>query len=182
MGLIIFIIIIVFFCFVRRVPPNTAIIIDRDSHYLKTKRRGFYFINPATDKITTRVSTFPITEFYSNTFETHDSTFYHLYFQVTYKATDIEMVLSSLQDSRRSIYDVVNCSLETVIGTLSRNDMNYKVDINSIAFRQLESMLEPFYIDVTSFKLISRNEIIAELGRQQKFQKHVSSGENPISN
>ena len=58
--------------------------------------------------------------------------------------------------------------------------MNYKIDINEIAFKQLEYMLEPFYIDVTSFKLVSRTERGAQIGAEELFRKHVSRGDNPV--
>ena len=72
MGGIILLIIIILLVYVRTVPANTAIIIDRDTHYHKTVRRGFYFMLPGRDKITTQVSTNKITKYYANNFETHD--------------------------------------------------------------------------------------------------------------
>ena len=173
-------VLIILAAYIKKVPLNTILIIDRNTHYLKTKRHGYYFFNPKTDKITTKISTNMVTEYYRNVFETHDSCFYDLYFAVSYKAENVEMVISSLQDSRRSIYDVINCAVETVIGTLSDQDLNYRTDLNTPIFQQLESMLEPFYIDVAQFKLYTRTKITSELGEERKFRKHVSRGENPI--
>ena len=181
MDFLVIVIIICALCFIRVVPAKTALIIDRNSHYCKTKKGGIYLFNPTTDKVTTKISTFPVTETYSNTFETHDSYFYRTTFTVTYVATDIDMVLSSLQDSRRSIYDVINCSVETVMSSLVMKDMSNRATINQEMFHQLESMLEPFYIDVTSFKLISLIGVSQSLGQQERFKKHVSRGDNPIS-
>ena len=177
---ILFLVIIFLGSFVKKVPLNTVIVIDRNTHYCKTKRHGYYFFNPKTDVVTTKISTNIVTEIYRNVFETHDSCFYELNFAVSYKATDLEMVLSSLQDSRRSIYDVINCAVETVVATFSDQDMNYKTDLNTPIFHQLESMLEPFYIDVTAFKLYTRTKLISEIGEQRKFRKHVSRGDSPI--
>jgi len=182
-GLIIFgviIFIVILSQYIKSVPPNTILIIDRNTHYLKTKRRGLYFFNPKTDKITTKISTSPVTENVINTYKTHDDCYYRLQYSVVYNSTDIEMTISSLQDSKRSVYDIINCALEATVASLSRNDMNYKVDINEVAFKQLEYMLEPFYIDVTGFKLISRNERGAQVGAEELFRKHVSRGDNPV--
>ena len=70
----IILIVIIFFIgnFLKAVPANTVIIIDRNSHYLKTKKSGFYFFNPATDKVTTKISKYIINKNYSDFFETHD--------------------------------------------------------------------------------------------------------------
>ena len=171
----------IFFSRIRQVPPGTVVIIDRNSHFHKKKRGGFYLFNPATDKITTKISRFPITENYTNTFVTHDSTYYRITYSFTYKAEDVEMVLSSLEDSRRSIYDVVNCAIETAVGSLTMREMaDYNYDLNKVCFAQLETMFEPFYVDVTSFKIIYRSAVNPTIGESQLFRKHVSRGDNPV--
>ena len=53
--IVIIILIIIFGSFIKFVPANTVIIVDRNSHYLKTKRSGMYLFNPATDKVTTKI-------------------------------------------------------------------------------------------------------------------------------
>ena len=176
--------IIVFFTLlsrIRQVPPGTVVIIDRNSHFHKKKRSGFYLFNPAIDKITTKVSRYTITETYTNTFATHDSNYYRLTYAFSYKAEDVDMVLSSLEDSRRSIYDVVNCAVETAIGSLTMREMaDINYDLNKVCFTQLESMLEPFYVDVLSFKILYRSAVHPSLGESQLFKKHVSRGDNPV--
>ena len=126
------------------------------------------------------ISTNEITEKYSNIFKTHDDNYYELIFSFSYKALDINMVLSSLQDSRRSIYDIVNCAVETVVASLGFLDLPQKDNLNATIFRQLESMLEPFYIDATNFRLMSYRKVEPLYGRAHKFNKHVSSSDNPV--
>ena len=53
--IIFFIILFCVFC-VRKVPPHTVIIIDKNSHYLKTKKSGYYIMLP-NYKVTTKIST-----------------------------------------------------------------------------------------------------------------------------
>lgn len=185
-GLIIWIIIIsviLWASFIRKVPPNTVIIIDRNSHYHKTKKRGYYFFNSKTDQITTKISTNPIRETYGNIFKTHDDKYYELNYSFEYKATEgIDKVLSSLQDSRRSIYDVVNCAVETVVLTFSQKDVTQGAfKNNETFFKQLETMLEPFYIDATSFRAHFYREVPEAYGTLHKFTKHVPSSNGIIS-
>ena len=123
---IVIIIILIMLSRLRKVPDNTTIIIDRNSHFHKKKKRGYYFFNPSTDVVTTQISLHDITEIYTNVFKTHDDLYWELKFSATYHAIDMNMVLSSLQDSRRSIYDVVNCAVETVMATLSAKDINQR--------------------------------------------------------
>ncbi len=182
---ILFIVFVSFIISIRRVPSNTIIIIDRNSHYLKTKRKGFYFLG-ANDKITSKISTSSITENYSNVFVTHDNYYYRVDFKVTYAAEDVEMVLSALQDSRRSIYDIANCAIETVFGALLRKDLVDTNNVSSLAFRQIESTLEPFYLDAIKISL-SFVPVMSTVGEATVFKKHISglaydslSDDNPI--
>lgn len=178
---LIFIIIIIIATNVKKVPPNTVIIIDRNSHYLKTKRYGHYWFNRSTDRITTEISTNPVIQNYTNIFKTHDDIYYELNYMVSYKAVDLEMVLSSLKDSHRSIYDVINCSVETVVATFSEKDILKGIMNNQeIFFKQLEAMLEPFYIDATSFRVLNYRKVTNDYGSAHKFNRHISSSENPV--
>ena len=111
MGIIIFVIIIILSVFVKVVPANSIIIVDRNSHYLKTKRGGFYFFNPSTDKVTTQISKLQTNKLYSDVFETHDGKLVRVVFCVTYHAEDLDEVLSALERVRRSIDDVMNSSV-----------------------------------------------------------------------
>ena len=120
--IIIIIIFIILGNFIKSVPANSVIIIDRNSHYLKTKRHGFYFFNPAIDKITTQISLFPLTKSYIENFETHDGKMVRVSFSVKYHADNLEDVLVALESVRRSIDDVINSSIYWGVNNLSLSD------------------------------------------------------------
>ncbi len=164
--------------FLRKVPKDTALVIDRNGHYLKTKRSGFYIFNPSTDEVTSKISTYPSTKYYNNVFETHDSRFYRIGFMVIYKAEDLEQVLSSLSDSRRSIDDVINCAMETLVASCVAKEMTNYPELNERYFSQLEYMLEPFYIDVTKTSIQSIQTLTEDYGRENKFERHVSGSDS----
>ena len=174
-----------FFSKVRKVPANTTIIIDRNTHFHKKKSYGYYTLNSKTDVITTKVSPYDVTETYNNVFETHDSAFFRIGFEVTYKSENVEMTLSSLEDSRRSIYDIVNCSMETSIAACRGMDLQIKTDLDGLKrsmFSQLENMLEPFYIDVINLRLLRMTPVDAETGMRVKFNRHISTSDDPLRN
>ena len=102
-----FVAIFIFVIYIKRVPPHTVLIIDRDSHYLKTKKNGFYFFNPSRDKVTTEISKRKIRKNYINSFETHDGAIVIVQFSVEYHAEDIDSVLRALELVRRSVDDVL---------------------------------------------------------------------------
>ena len=120
---VIFFLFIILITYVRSVPPNTVQIIDRNTHYLKTKRRGFYFFNPKTDKVTTEISKRRIYKRYANTFETHDGYFVAVTFEVEYHAENINSVLDALALVRRSVDDVMNGSIYWGTRNLSLSDI-----------------------------------------------------------
>ena len=174
------VIILVLFSVLKRVPNNTVLIIDRNSHYHKTKKRGFYTLGPQ-DKITSKISTDPVIESYSNIFSTHDSEYYSVDFMVTYSCENIDSVINSLQDSRRSIYDIINCAMEITIKSFQTKDLNRNYQyVSNAAKAQIESMLEPFYIDVTFVKITKIQLVNQEYGKIYKFEKHESRGDMPI--
>ena len=183
-GMIIWFVIIggiVLACLIKKVPANTLIIIDRNGHFHKKKRHGFYILS-SRDKVTTYLSSYDSTQYFINTFETHSSTFYRVYFSVTYKSEDLDRSAQSLEDSRRSVYDIINCAAEPVVGSSTTFDTFRSGNFETALFKQLESTLEPFYIDVKACKLITINSVAPSIGQTQKFQKHVSSsgGDNPF--
>ena len=47
-------------------------------------------------------------------------------------------------------------------------------------FKQLESMLEPFYIDLTQFRLLGFRSVSTSYGLEHKFNKHISSSNDPV--
>ncbi len=167
---------------IKSVPPNTIIIIDRNTHFHKKKRHGFYLFNSRIDKVTTQVSQYPITEHYSNVFKTHEDVYYRVSFSFTYICSEPEQTLDSLSDSRRSIYDIANCAVETLFGTLDNKEMassNYN-ELSSRLLHQLESTLEYFYIDVTNAVINSYLQVNEQTGREYLFRKHETSSGDPI--
>ena len=182
---VVFIIILVF-CYIlskaKKVPPNTTIIIDRDSHFHKKKRGGYYLLNSKKDRVTTQVSSNPIREKYINIFKTHDDLYYNVSFTMTYVCKEPESTLDALADSKRSIYDIANCAVETIFGTYEQRSLVKTTleEMNDQLFKQLEATLEYFYIDVTEAHIINYSIINEEVGRNAIFQKHISSSNEPI--
>lgn len=124
--LLFFVIIFIFFTFIRVVPANTVLIIDRNTHYLKTKRHGFFFLNPATDKITSTFSKYPVTKMYTNFFETHDGYIVQITFTVRYHVNDLDSVVNTLALVRRSVDDVMEGSVYWGVNNLSISDFANK--------------------------------------------------------
>lgn len=168
-GLIIFLIII----FVRVVPANTIVIIDRKGHYLKTKRFGVYFINPLTDKITTQISTEKLTKTYSNFFETHDGKIVQASFQATYHAKDLDAVIDGLASARRSIDDVIVSSVYWAVNNLMSDDIlnNYRY-LHSDANTKLMSEAQELNITIDKFT-ISQPIFVSQ--SVKPFKPHLSS-------
>ena len=182
MELIIFLIIIVVLIlnrYIKKTPPNTALIIDRNTHYHKTVLHGFYLFNPKTDFITTRISTDTAQINYSSVFETHDSRFYGINFYVSYKTNNIQSVLDSLKSSRRSIYDVVNETVSSIFFNYNSQNLS-KIAFRDEIIRELRSNLSAFYIELQDFKIYTLSELPANIGKERKFKKHISQGDSPI--
>lgn len=182
MDFIIFLIIIAVFIlnrYVKKTPPNTALIIDRNTHYHKTVLHGFYLFNPKTDFITTQIATDTTQINYSSIFETHDSRFYVVNFSVSYKTNTIESVLDSLKSSRRSIYDVVNATISSTFFNFEARKLS-GIELKEEMLRELKSNLSAFYIELQDFRIISMSEIPANIGKEKKFKKHISQGNSPI--
>ena len=128
--ILIFVIIILFFSgIIRFVPANTVYIIDRNSHYLKTKKSGLFFFWPATDKITTKISINHLYKYYTNAFETHDGKIVRVDFNVEYHAENLEAVLTSLESVRRSVNDIMNSSVYWAVHALNISDFYNKPDL-----------------------------------------------------
>lgn len=122
MFLLVIVAIIILSNFIKFVPANTVIIVDRNSHYLKTKRRGMYLFWPPTDKVTTKISTNQLYKYYTNDFETHDGRIVRVSFSVQYHAENLESVLDSLKSARRSVDDIMNSSIYWGVRNLSFKD------------------------------------------------------------
>ena len=181
MGGIILLIIIILLVYVRTVPANTAIIIDRDTHYHKTVRRGFYFMLPGRDKITTQVSTDKITKHYTNNFETHDGKIVTIVFSATYHTENIDDVLFSLKSARRSINDIVESSVYWAVNNLSLEDFigNETLLLHEISPR-LDSEARELCIKIDNF-FIQNIYVLPIEANIKPFKPHLSSSsDSPI--
>ena len=176
MSFFIFIIILIVLTnFIKAVPANTVFIIDRNSHYLKTKRRGFYFFNPTTDKITTRISTFAIDKAYTENFETHNGKLARVTFHVKYHAQNLEDVLVALGSVRRSIDDVMNGSIYWSVNNLSLSDfIHTPIALKSEAMPKLLSEATELKIKIDEFEIISISELPHGIN-VTPFKPHLSS-------
>ncbi len=130
--------------FLKKVPNKGAVIIDRNSHYHKQRRFGFYIFNPVTDFVTTIISTNPTTLSYTMVFETHDVKYVSINYSVTYKTDDVDLVLENLKSSRRSIYDIINSSFEYVTSSFMSSDLNAASLLKELPFN-LRRYVSPFW-------------------------------------
>ena len=161
--------------FIRTVPPNTIQIIDRNTHYLKTKRHGMYFFNPATDKVTTEISRRQITKSYADNFETHDGYIVRVFFSVTYHANDLDEVIRTLSLARRSIDDVMNGSIYWATNNLSIKDFqNKSIVLLSEAKPQLISEASELEITIDGF-YINGIQLLPKGANAIPFKPHTST-------
>lgn len=176
MEFLIFFVIILSICYLRIVPANTVVIVDRNSHYLKTKKRGIYFFNPQTDKITTEISTNRLSKYYSNFFETDDGVIVNVSFCATYHAENINNVLDSLKSARRSIYDIMNSSIYWAANNLNVKDI---IDINNTllykeAYEKLISEARVLNINIDDFRITNISQV-ANSADIKPFKPHLNS-------
>lgn len=176
MQLIILLIILVAIIYIKKVPANTVIIIDRNSHYLKTKKSGFYFFNPKTDKITTKISKQQITQYYTNYFETDDGKIIQVAFSSTYHADNLENVLDALKSARRSIYDIMNSSIYWAANNLNINDIMLTsfTLLRKEAYEKLIAEARTLNISIDNFKILQ----VTQVGRSpsiEPFKPHLNS-------
>lgn len=170
---------ILFRIFIKKVPLGTVVIIDRKGHYLKTVKFGHYFFNPITDKITTQISTRSFSKTYTNIFETYDGQYLKITFLAKYKTHDIENTLKALSDNRRSIDDVINCSVYNVLKGLNSGDIQHKVQLKQLLQQKaafdalsLSFILEDIYVNsIIDTQITSQDDL---------FKPHVSSGNSAI--
>lgn len=143
--------------FVRKVPTNTVIIIDRNGHYLKTLSRGFYILGPF-DEITTRIAKTPTLRVLTDFFETDDGKLVSATVSCRYHADNITNVLQSLGEVRRSVDDIIksaahfaisNFPIQYIIGA-NTNEFSEKVRANLVSeFNSIGISLSYFKITVS---------------------------------
>lgn len=128
-------IIILFIClapFIKKVPYNTIIIIDRNGHYLKTKHHGWYLLLPF-DEVTTTISTSPLTRNLTDYFETDDGRLVQATIFCRYQAHNLTNVLQALANVRRSVDDIIKSSAHFAI---SNYPINHIMGINNQEFSE----------------------------------------------
>lgn len=163
--------------FFKRVPANTVYIIDRNTHYLKTVQKGFFLFNPSTDKITTKISTVPITMRYFDIFETEDGAFLNVSFDVTYHVRNIEDTLYNLEKVRRSIDDIIKSCMYFAMLTLNSKFISMML-VEKAFKRNLEGQAMQVGIDINSFHI---NNLVYTTNRQAfKPHKNYSDSKDPI--
>ena len=166
----------------KKVPANTAIIIDRNTHYHKTVRRGFYFLIPGKDKVTTRVSTEKIIKTYFNSFETHDGKIVLINFIASYHAENIDDVLFSLKSARRSIDDIIESSVYWAVNDLVLQD--FITDKNILLYEispKLSAEARELCIKIDSFT-ITNMYVLESASNVKPFKPHLSSStDSPIT-
>ena len=166
----------------KKVPANTAIIIDRNTHYHKTVRRGFYFLIPGKDKVTTRVSTEKIIKTYFNSFETHDGKIVLINFIASYHAENIDDVLFSLKSARRSIDDIIESSVYWAVNDLVLQD--FITDKNILLHEispKLSAEARELCIKIDSFT-ITNMYVLESASNVKPFKPHLSSStDSPIT-
>lgn len=178
---IIFWAIIAGFTFIRFAPLGTAVIVDRKTHYCKTKPRGgFYFFNPFTDKVTTQISITPYSKTYFDVFETYDTKYLKVTFSVTYHAESVEAVLLHLKNDKRSIDDIIKCAIDS---TLSSFEQKYIYSNRPDITREIKNRMAlaciPFGFIIDSFSIIQLMSM-PDSAKHEKFKPHVCRDDGPI--
>ena len=160
--------------FIKVVPANTVIIVDRNSHYLKTKKRGFYLFWPPTDKVTTKISTNHLYKFYTNDFETHDGKVVRVNFNVEYHAKNLDSVLDSLKSARRSVDDIMNSSVYWAVRNLSLEDFRGRATIllNEVTPKLLSEARE-LNITIDKFNITNIGDVTYMANKP--FKPHLNS-------
>lgn len=170
---------IIFVCivfYIRPVPANSVVIVDRNSHYLKTKKYGFYFFNPRTDKVTTTISKHQLIKYYTNYFETDDGKIIQVSFYAAYHADNLENVLDSLKSARRSIYDIMNSSIYWAANNLTLNDImatNFAL-LHKEASEKLIADARTLNITIDTFKITHVSQVVHSLAIEP-FKPHLNS-------
>lgn len=173
--------IILGFAFIRFAPFGTAVIIDRKTHYCKTKPRGgFYFFNPITDKVTTYISPIPYTKPYFDIFETYDTKYLKVSFSVTYHAESVEAVLLHLKNDKRSIDDLIKCAVDSTLSSFEQKYiLSNRFDISKEIKNRMALACIPFGFVIDTF-VVTQFETMPDSAKHEKFKPHVCRDDGPI--
>ena len=162
---------------VKKVPPDTVYIVDRNTHYHKTVKRGFFLFNKRTDKITTEISLHPKTKTYFNHFESHDGTIVSVAFNVTYSAMDVEDVLYNLSATRRSIDDVIQTCMYHAVLALKGSEINV-ASLEQEFERNMNSQVLGSCINIHQYKITRLDKALRSRYSVTVFKPHKSRSLN----
>lgn len=173
---------IVLFCVlcVKKVPPNTVIIIDKNSHYLKTKKSGFYLMLPGY-KVTTKISSNNLTRTLRDTYETYDGKAAIISATCTYQSTDISATIESLANVRRSIDDIIKSSVYFATNNYKFSDMYTFSNSTRLTNEYKEKVFDNMRLELDEIGVVLTNfsiKILAYTTEQTSltyFKPHVSS-------
>lgn len=163
---LIFIGIFLVFPRIRKVPNNTVVIIDRHSHYLKTKKSGYYFLRSG-DEVTTVISERKLFRTVSDIYQTKDGKIVPLTITCEYRAKRIEDVLDSLKNIRRSIDDIIKSATYYAV-----NALNFKDILSNVAILEdelnnnLTNELNSISVTLIGFRIYSNYNAVPSNTKQ----------------
>ena len=154
-------------------PPNTTIIIDRNTHYLKTKSHGFYIFLPWCDKITTVISKNPMYRNLVEYYEAEDGNIYFVKLGCVYQVSDINKTLKLLSTLRRSIDDILKSSVYFAMASLKSFDISEYLE-NKVKENLIKELAS---VNITLRKY-SLSSFISSNQNVPVFKPHISRGYN----
>lgn len=172
-------VIVFIFGFFKAVPSGTVYIIDRNTHYLKTVKKGLFFFNPFTDKITTVISSFKITKNYLDIFETEDGKKFSINFSVTYSTKNIDDLLYNLEKVRRSIDDILESSMYNAVRNLNSKSIQYSSMLSTEFLRNLQSQAMSVGLNIDDYIISSASPVTISY-KSFKPHKNYSDSGDPI--
>lgn len=167
------IIIIILLLFLKKVPPNTVVIIDKNSHYCKTRTSGWYFLWPNM-KVTTMISTQTLTRNLQDFYESYDGKPVSILISCSYKAQDLSTVIESLSQMRRSIDDIIKSSAYFAAHNYRAADMlMLREEFEQKVKDNLISGLDSINVSLEHLSVVIQN--VPYQATLRLFKPHVSS-------
>lgn len=174
MSEIIFLIILFCIFCVRKVPPNTVIIVDKNSHYLKTKKSGYYIMLP-NYKVTTKISTNKLFRTLQDCYETYDGQTAVISVTCGYQSTDLTSTIDSLANVRRSIDDIIKSSVYFAVNNYNASDIKILTEeFKMKVFDNMRLELDEIGVVLTNFTIRATVPTTAPYPLVY-FKPHVSS-------
>ena len=176
---ILVILIIIIKVTIKRVPKDTVYIIDKHTHYHKTVKNGYFFLNPISHTITTKISTNPLTNNYSDIYETNDGKSVLVSFSITYSASNMEDILYNLEKVRRSIDDIIKSCMYGAMLALNSKIISKEVVISEFT-SNLESQAMSFGLNIHGFNIYQLSFASQSVRLPFKPHKNYSDAPDPI--